>query len=454
MESTPTSPFLRAPRGVTAVWQDRTWWSLVVLILLGRLAWWAFWGLLLEADSAGYLDFQVALYHPPGYTVFANVVAGIFQWVDAVLVVQQLAYAVVAALFLRWHFPAGPILWAMAVLLAIEPCSGQLGAAVMTETLFLGCLFLAWLGLSRIWDATIIHPRHFLLVGACLGAAYLLRFAAPVFVVAILLHLLGRGWPWRRWLWTACLLLIGFQGLLLPVRLYYKAQFGTWTLNAFSGASLWNLSAYLYPGSDVQAHPQGDFETRLQAYADSNFIMKTTRYTNHIFQSFRPYPEYVAALGGGAQATAQASAEVGRTARRLLAEQPGRHLREFILPNVLRPLSQPDTIYADGLPDMIGRPMASLHRTRWQYSHFLWGFWMLVLLGATLWQVLDRRMPAMAGLLLWSVWLYYIAVVLLSVVFLRFLFVLAPVILLAHGLQVQAWWASRARQDVHDCRNE
>ena len=121
---------------------------------------------------------------------------------------------------------------------------------------------------------------------------------------------------------------------------------------------------------------------------------------------------------------------------RLIAAQPVRHLRELVLPNLLRPLSQRDSIYADGLPAMIGRPMDSYRRMRWEYSPVWWGVGLLLLMVATGIQVWKKgRVPALAGLLLLSAWLYYIAIALLSVVFLRFLYIIPPMVLLALGLQ-------------------
>jgi hypothetical protein len=446
MSSAHPHPPASAP--ASAWWRDRAWWGMCLLIMLGRLGWWAYWGLLLEADSVGYLELQAALYHPPGYTLLATLVSGLARWVDAVVVVQALLYAGAAALLVRRHFQAGRWAWGMALVLALEPCSGQLGAAVMAETSFLACLLLAWTLLAEVWKTPQHTPwRLALLAGVLLGAAYLFRYAAPVFVVAALIHPVLRRWPWRRVAVAALFVLLGFQAVLLPLRVYYKTQFGTWTLNAFTGASLWNLSAYLYPGSEVQAHPQGPFEQHLQAFADSNFIMKTTRYTNHIFQSYRPYPRYVALLGGDAPATVAASAEVGRTAMRLIAGQPVRHLRELVLPNLLRPLSQRDSIYADGLSAMIGRPIATHRRMRWEYNPVLWGLALLLLVAATVVQIWKRgRLPALAGLLLLSAWLYYLAIALLSVVFLRFLYILPPLVLLAIGLQCQALLAARRPQ--------
>jgi hypothetical protein len=429
-------------------WRNPSWWGMFLLIWLGRMGWWAYWGLLLEADSVGYLELQAALYHPPGYTVFATALAGIFQWVDAIVVAQGCLYGAAAAFFIYRQFQPGRLAWVLAGVLALEPCSGQLGAAVMAETLFLSLLLLAFAMLPAVWQPK--GGRWWsmaLLTGMFLGGAHLTRYAAPVFLLAAILHLAGRGLPWRRLLWTVLLLIAGFQVVLLPLRSYYKVQFGTWTLNAFSGASLWNLSAYLYPGSSVQAHPQGPFEAHLLSFADSNFIMKTTRYTNHIFQVYRPFPRYVAAQGGGTAATIAASQLVGRTAIRLIAAHPGRHLRELVTPNLVRPLTQQDSIYADALPAMIGRPLSTYRRMRWEYAPEGWqaGFLLLLLAtGLQLW--LRKRRPALAGLLLLSVWLYYIAIALLSVVFLRFLYVLPPLILLALGLQLQTLFGTAANR--------
>ncbi|MBL0018494.1 MAG: hypothetical protein IPP17_19160 [Bacteroidetes bacterium] len=53
-------------------------------------------------------------------------------------------------------------------------------------------------------------------------------------------------------------------------------------------------------------------------------------------------------------------------------------------------------------------------------------------------------MPAYAGLLLLSCWLYLAGIAGLAVIFLRFVYLLAPIVVLALGIQLEALWQRKA----------
>jgi hypothetical protein len=259
----------------------RKTWLLVGLIFLGRMVYFAYWGTLLEIDSLGYLHFQTALYHPPLYSAFCWVAMQIGRSVDAVVVAQSLFYSLCAGLLIGSWGKTWKMQVLIAFLLAVEPCSGKLACTVMAETVFLSLLMLSWLSLSGIQNTP---PRQFYravaVSGLVLGFAYETRYAAPVFLVAILVWMIFSRLQWRRIVLAAVLIFLAFQISLLPLRSYYQLQFGTWQTNAFSSLSLWNTSAYLYPGSTLSREFKTEFEASLHQFRDGDFALYHTWHTN------------------------------------------------------------------------------------------------------------------------------------------------------------------------------
>jgi hypothetical protein len=409
-------------------------WGLVGIILLGRMGYFAYWGVLLEIDSLGYLELQAAVYHPPGYMVFNAAALAVVDSLEAIVVAQSLLYGFAAAIFLWRWVPKGRLQLGLAIALAVEPLSGKLACTIMAETLFLALLLLAlaWLALvqapeARRWTIGAI------MVGLLLGLAYVTRYAAPVFLVALLLWLLGRRLPWRQVAVAALLMGLGYQAAILPLRLYYEANFGTLRFNAFSSLSLWNSTAYLYPASDARSDPRGGFEQRLVALPAATFAIDETWHTNQMFHDSSAFQRHV--RGMGTAATLEAGREAGSLGLRLLRADPLRHLHTFVIPNFLRPFIKTDLIYADRLPPLIAHGLVyqpfPLHR----YDPIGWWLCCGGLLVATIgYAVRRKQLPAIVPALLLSCWLYWAGIAVLTVIFLRFLFVMAPLVVVALGL--------------------
>jgi hypothetical protein len=412
--------------------RNQRFWVLAGIVFAGRMAWFAYWGVLLEIDSLGYLELQANLSHPPLYSLLNAILLRLVGSLEVVVVGQSLLYGLAASFFLSRFAGMSRSVYALAVALALEPLSGKLACTVMAETLFLSLLLLALGGLPGLLSQARRHwGMAALAVGLLLGLAYLTRYAAPVFGMAWLLWLCWQRLPVKRILLSGVLLVIGFQAAILPLRLYYQVNFGTLEFNGFSGLSIWNTAAYLYP--DAEIAPQNDFERYLETMPIAKFALDETWHTNQIFHADCAYARYVQYLGTADKLAAGRAA--GRLGWRLLAGAPVRHLRDFVWPNVQRPFSKKDTIYADLLPPLI--PYA-LHYQPYQlhvYSPVGWWIAFALLLGTTVAYVARRKTaPPIVGALLLSCWLYLAGIALLTVVFLRFVYLLGPLIVLAAGL--------------------
>jgi hypothetical protein len=187
------------PISILELLRMRQTWLLVGLIFLGRMAYFLYWGTLLEIDSLGYLKLQTALYHPPLYSAFNGLAIQIGRSVDAIVVAQSLLYSLSASLLVRKWITTSRFQLLIAILLALEPCSGKLACTVMAETVFLSLLMLAWFALptlkSENWKRFSLAA---ICIGFALGLAYQTRYAAPVFVVAVIIWMLTQRLPWRR----------------------------------------------------------------------------------------------------------------------------------------------------------------------------------------------------------------------------------------------------------------
>lgn len=419
---------------------------LVGVVMLGKMGWWLYWGTLLEIDSLGYLHLQATLYHPPLYTVFNWLVMQVGRAVDAVVVAQSLLYSLSVAVWLwrmvqdrRWQL-------GLAVALALEPCSGKLACTVMAETLFLSLLLLAFVALPALGAArTQRWVFAALWAGLLLGLAYMTRYAAPVFLVAVVGAMFLQRLPWQRILVAALVMLAAFQMELLPLRAYYQHRFDTWRFNAFSDLSLWNTAAYLYPGSPLASQPATDFERYLSALPAADFTLEHTWHTNHIFHDSLAFQRYVREQEMGTGEILAAARSAGHTGRKLLLAAPMRHIQEFVIPNAARPFHVRDRIHSDLLPAHIEARI--FRHTRPVHDYVPWAWWgvFALLVGATVLQVVYRkRLPSVAGFLLLACWLYLAGIAGLAVIFLRFVYVLGPLVVLAVGMQWGALLKARA----------
>ncbi|MEY3444803.1 MAG: hypothetical protein RLZZ519_3084 [Bacteroidota bacterium] len=420
------------PISILELLRARQTWLLVGLIFLGRMAYFLYWGTLLEIDSLGYLKFQTALYHPPLYSAFNGLAIQIGRSVDAIVVAQSLLYSICAGALIRRWGRSGKMQLVLAIFLALEPCSGKLACTVMAETVFLSLLMLAWIALPTLkaenWKRLSLAA---IWMGCMLGLAYQTRYAAPVFVVAVFIWMLTQRLPWRHLALGTGIILLAFQFSLLPLRMYYQVRFGTMQTNAFSSLSLWNTSAYLYPDSRIATEPKTEFERYLKCFPAADYDLYHTWHTNQMFHDSLAFQRFVKENHLKTSEIQAAANSAGATARKLLWASPIRHLREFVWPNVQRPFSGEDMIYSNLLPAHIDAPLHFHNRhLHYYWSESWWAIFGLLLVSTGLQLRYRKRVPAYAGLLLLSCWLYLLGIA-------GLVYLLAPIVVIAIGLQVE-----------------
>lgn len=416
--------------------RSKVFWLVAGIVFLGKLLWFAYWGTLLEVDSIGYLQFQTALYHPPGYVIFCGLILSIFKYVESIVIAQSLLFSLAFSLLINqvfhtksWRFLAG-------FLIAIEPCSGVICAEIMSEALFISFLILAFCSITPLINSKGPQANWMAgFVGLMLGLSYLTRYAAPVYFIAILVTFFVLKVPFRQAIKYGFWMLFVFQLTLLPLRIYYWGQFGTLRFNAYTQLSVWNSAAYLFPDSELKSKPSNDFEQLLSVSEDSVFEKKHTWYTNHFFNGEWPFQRFTE---GKSTKECLAAAEIaGRTGFKLILESPVRHVTEFVGPNFTRPFWHRHEIYSNLLGALISAPLAFQKTYYFEYQPiFGWAFCGLLLIGTVL-SIRNRRSSEPVSLLLvLSSWLYFVAIGLLAVFFLRFIYLLLPIVLLAFLIQV------------------
>ena len=431
--------------------------GLVCLVFLGKLLYLSILGVLYENDSFGYLTLHAGLYHPPGYGVFNFLVLSLWDHPVAIVLVQSLIFSSLSASLITKIWKNRRHRWIACGLLAFDPCTGHLAVSIMVETLFTSLLFIV---LILLLQKELKFQRIFL-TGLVLGMAYLFRYTSAVMLVAICLSLIlpimknfvlsksgkkstekimGNRRPekeqrfeYLKKLGLVVALIAGFQVAVFPLRLYYKQKFDTWKINAFSGMSLWNTTAYLYPGSKVQSQPKTDFERYLDQFPLDQFSMAHTWQTAHVYTPPAPMQSYIREKGLKTGEIMELSSSLIGTAIRLIGQQPIRHLRDFIFPSVWRPFhlkesgtnAEADAFFLDRF--------GYKKRTPVQYFPFFAWFYTLVLGFSGGWYFFRREKRSSFFLLFvlsLFILLYLAAVTVATVWYLRFFYFLAPFILL------------------------
>jgi hypothetical protein len=152
-----------------------------------------------------------------------------------------------------------------------------------------------------------------------------------------------------------------------------------------------------------------------------------------MFHDSCAYARFVATMNTEGKLAAARAA--GGTGWKLIWAAPLRHLQDFILPNMARPFTKTDSLYADRLPPLIQHPLSYQPRQLHIYYPIAWWSYFLLLIAATCGYGLRRKTASpMVGALLLCCWLYLAGISVLAVLFLRFFYLLGPLILLALGM--------------------
>ena len=343
--------------------------------------------------------------------------------------------------------PAGTrrkiIQWSTVGLLALDPCTGLLCRSIMSEAVCLALLLVVLAGVLNASREVVREERGWkqlvlwgVVLGVILGIAYLVRYSALLLIPALIAYWFLLRKLQTGWIWKGLGLLIGFQLLLLPVRMVYKVRYDTFSLNAFTGYSLWNTAAYLIPDAKLKkpiiSHR---FNHHLHTYPDQTYEMEVTWNTAHIYGPGTPAYDYLQTEDPPPNAF-HFSRQLRREAIRLIGKRPFHHMKSFWIPNFLRPFQQSENIHYI-IPSKWTRAGSAkateLATSDTIYRRELWWLGFLVLLGLTAAWFFPRFRSRELGLLILFVWGYLLAVDLTAVFFLRFVYFLAPILILGVG---------------------
>lgn len=427
--------------------KDPQFWWVAGVIFLGKLVYWLVLGTSLEPDSIGYLNLEVGIYHPVGYEVvagsFMKWMGGWWSWKymnGSTILFQSILFALAMSYGITHLLDSRKTQWIVAGLLALDPATGMLCRSIMSEAFCLSVIVVA-----IAWVITDSRKKHQskkqavlfgVMVGVLLAIGYLIRYSTLLMLPALVVFWVFLYKQQPNW-WVKILgMIIGFQVFLLPVRIIYKVRYDTLTLNAFTGYSLWNSAAYLYPESDhSQPLVSQEFDTYLATFPDQAFDMSVTWSTAHIFGAGTPAYDFTHAEKPETNAF-HFSKKLQKGALKLILEQPIRHLKEFWVPNLIG-------IFQKVEQDELEVPLESLVDSPYDqgattthlvvYSRHIWQIGFMLLLGLTLMWFLPRFRKRELGLILVFCWGYLFAVNLTAVLFLRFVYFLIPLILLGIG---------------------
>ncbi len=403
--------------------------AILLVIFCSKLAWIIYNGVLYEDDSVGYLTLHAGLYHPPGYGIFTSALIAIAGNLYAVVVTQSLLFSACASIAITSILKTPGFRLAAAIALGADLASGILVSSILSESVFMSLGLL----ISAIAFRLPNLPNRkqlllFLLAGILTGMAYMMRYAGLSFLIILPLFLVFSGYSWRKIILSVVFVVLGFQLALTPLRLYYKSEFDTWLVNAFGGMSLWNTAAHLYPGSSVEENPESEFEKFLTGVDKEQFHIQKSFETAHIYSVPAPFPAYLESNKPDLAEITELSGELKSISIRLISENPFRHIRDFLLPNAAKPFLESE-IPVRNSADMWFESEFQYHNDksiRWKS----W-YWILLFTLLVMGTFLPLRSPNFAGrTMIAFTWFYLFAILLLSAVYLRFVFVLSPFIIL------------------------
>lgn len=406
--------------------------ALTLTILIGKLIYLAINGVLFEDDSVGYLTFHAGLYHPPGYGAFTSAIYSLFGSLHAVIVVQALMFSFSAGLLIHRFISSGQMRLLAAVVIAIDPISGILACSILSECAFISfgmLLFYFAFSIRKVADKW--HWVLAILIGIIAGNSYLIRYAGSAYLLLLPLFLLLAGYSIRKVAVLSILAIVAFQMVLLPLRIYYTSEFGTPTINAFSGMSSWNRAAHLYPGSSVAESPATEFENFLGQISADQFSIEKSFETAHIYSAPAPFPAYIIEKELNSGDVIRLSEEVGDLGWRLVMESPGKQLTEFVFPNMVRPFHLHETPTRENAAEYISAEFdyENQKEISWQPYQWIVLFILILITGCIQFFIRKFLRPEHRTILLF-VLIYLIALVFLVPIYPRFVLILSPLILI------------------------
>jgi hypothetical protein len=422
---------------------NHAWWRLSLIILFWKGAAVLIMGVSYEMDSATYLLYVLPYHHPPLYAWFLQALEEVLPSVHFIALAQTTLFSLAAALTLCHFFRDRLPRHAMALLLAIEPTSTFFCSNLMSESLF-SALLLLWLALlSEYLRQESRGAQWWLLglLGVISAALYATRLAAIFFLPFFFLALLAWSRDLRRVLLHSLALVVVIELLLVPVKLPYLQHYGSYSLSMFTGTNLWNSASVLYPESTVRAQPETEFERFMSERGVDLLTPESALVGGPLDDPASGYRAFTEGRPISWEERKAFEKSLVRTGVALILEDPVGYWRLFVWPNLKKPIMKnEEVVILPWVADLMREHFGYGQRENVRYSRGWWrAYSVLSALLSLLWAIRRFRVR-MVGLVVALTWYYWLAHGLGTAISLRYLLVLAPLILIAAGLQTERLW--------------
>ncbi len=392
-------------------------------------------------DSYNYLECILHFEYPPFYALFAKTLTSIWPNLYFVAVVQAVVFALCAAYFIDAVAPSKRVFFVLTAVLAIEPFSAFYAGSIMSEALFIP-LLMVWLALLY---KQLQQPGNWmlpLLLGLLAGVLYGIRYATLIMALYPVVLWVGQK-AHRKHSWKYLLVfVVGFQLVLVPVRLAFNNAFDTWRINGLSGALLWNNASIFYPESEVKVHPNNDFERYLQQqpfHYDVALALRNRQIWNED-ATMRSYMQYKG--HHNFEYRPELSDELGATGLRIIKEFPLRYFTDFVGPNFAQLYVRDDVVNANRYGHHLATKFNYHGATHVRYyAVWWWSYTVLLLAMFGVYMVRRKQLRnAVGGMLLGAMGWYMLLLPIAAVVILRYYLSFSPVILVTAVLIGAALW--------------
>jgi hypothetical protein len=394
-------------------------------------------GLRIEIDSFNYVFNTLSFEYPLLYPSFLHFAHIIYPGLGLIPVLQSFIFACCAAAFIHYVSTNRKQAFLFAILLGLDPVSGFFCTDIMSESLFISILF-CWIILIYHFFRNKEYSKIHVFIIGCVGALlYLDRFAGIIFVLAFLVISVIFTIHRKRVLLTILITVIGFQLTLLPVRIKYKEVFGTFRINGFTGAMLWNNASVIYPNSAIQKKPRTSFEKLLSQCDINAFNEYNALKARQLNEPSLPFRLFISKQKYKPQDAPKVSDEAGSAALRLISTQPWQYFRRYVIPNAAQFFFDGEyTVNATAYCRNFGDDYLPEHyRPIVPYTRLEWSAVFISLLFSA-WLYLKGRRPLIAGIVILVSCCYLFILPFVCTVAIRLELIIFPITLSALFLQL------------------
>ena len=414
--------------------QDRNFWRVLLILLAGKTLYLVLGSVSYEADTITYLNALIPFHHPPLYSMLLHLLRGIYASVYVIGGVQVLLFVLAGALFATRFIRTARRRYAFAVILALEPTTAFFCTNLMSEGLFVP-LLMVWAGLidgylqenSKAGAIRLIP--WIALVSALL---YATRLVAVILVPFIPLLYLVRRRNLKIAAWHAIVLLVMFQALLVPFKLIYLQKHGSFSIMLFTGTPLWNSASVLYADSSVRTNPQTEFERFLAQRDLDEFTTDAALTTAALFDPDYAYDQFLRQRPRTTDERLELENSLVRTSMKIILGNPLGYVNRLVLPSYLGPLRADETVVISPQQTRVMQAQLGYRQKEdVSYRSLTWRIWLGVLVVVTVVQLALRRGGTGATVLLALSWYHTLVLPAISVVFIRYMLIVVPWVLMA-----------------------